>query len=558
MGGTVRSRALIVAGTLSAAVVCGGWFLERGLRGGSPWPGGHGGGVGGAALFDQVAEHVRRDYVDSIGENQLYENAVNGMLYQIGDPHTAYLTPDRLARLTESTNGAYVGLGVQIDIRDGWITIVAPVPGSPAESIGLRTGDQFVEIDGHSTQGWSQEEATKALRGAPGSTVHVTVQRPGVEAHIPFTLTRTEIHVPAVRRTAMVTPTVGYVAVAIFSDSTADELRTAIDGLRPKGARSIIFDLRRDPGGLLNQGVAVADLFLSPGDTVVSLRGRSPGTTQVFIDHQRERWPGMPVVVLVDRGSASASEIVAGALQDHDRAAVVGAPTYGKGSAQSVFRVDGGALKLTIARWYTPSGRSISRPTPPPSDDGADDDGAGGAADTTAAKRVLYHTSGGRSVYGGGGIAPDVLVGDSTTMAAQVAFERALGPKLAAFRDALTAYALSLEGSHTLASPDFAVTPAMREELWRRMRQHGVTVDRTVFDEARPVVDSALAIEVTRYVFGADGLFRRSVTADSAMVVATDLAGHATSPADLLRRAAARAAAAPHPAAQTASGPPKA
>jgi carboxyl-terminal processing protease len=507
-------------------------------------------------LFDQVAEHVRRDYVDSIGEDQLYQNAVNGMLYQIGDPHTAYLTPDRLARLTESTNGSYVGLGVQIDIRDGWITIVAPVPGSPADRAGLRTGDQFVEIDNHSTQGWSQEEATKALRGAPGSSVHVMVQRPGVETHIPFTLTRGEIRVPAVRRSAMVAPTVGYVDVAIFSDSTADELRSAIDVLRNKGARSIIFDLRRDPGGLLNQGVAVADLFLSAGDTVVSLRGRSPGTTQVFVDHERERWPAMPVVVLVDRGSASASEIVAGALQDHDRAALVGTPTYGKGSAQSVFKVDGGALKLTIARWYTPSGRSISRPTAPPSGDG-DDDSASAATDSAAARR-LYRTSGGRTVYGGGGITPDVRVGDTATAAAQIAFERALGPKLSAFRDALTAYALSLEGSHTLASPEFTVTPAMRDELWRRLRQRGVTMDRSAFDASGAVVDSALAIEVTRYVFGADGLFHRSLTTDSAMIVATDLASHATSPADLLRRAAARAAAAPHPAAQTASGPPKA
>jgi carboxyl-terminal processing protease len=507
-------------------------------------------------LFDQVAEHVRRDYVDSISEDQLYQNAVNGMLYQIGDPHTAYLTPDRLARLTESTNGSYVGLGVQVDTRDGWITVVAPVPGSPADRAGIRTGDQFVEIEGRSTQGWSQEEATNALRGARGSAVHVMVQRPGVEAHIPFTLTRMEIHVPAVRRAAMVTPTVGYVDVAIFSDSTADELRTAIEGLRAKGARSVIFDLRRDPGGLLNQGVAVADLFLAPGDTIVSLRGRAPGTTQVFIDHERERWPQMPVVVLVDRGSASASEIVAGALQDHDRAVLVGAPTYGKGSAQSVFKVDGGALKLTIARWYTPSGRSISRPTPPPSDDGDDDSAT--TPNDSAARRVLYHTSGGRSVYGGGGITPDVLIGDTATSAAQVAFERALGTKVSAFRDALTSYALSLEGAHTLASPDFAVTAAMREELWRRMQQHGVTIDRAVFDNARPVIDSVLATEITRYVFGADGLFRRSLTADSAMVVATDLASQATSPADLLHRAAARAAVSPHSTSQTASAPPKA
>lgn len=540
MGGTLRSRALIVAGTLSAAVVCGGWFLERGLRGhagaGSVRASG-----GGAALFDEVADHVRRDFVDSLGDDQLYRNAVTGMLYELGDPHTAYLTPDRFARLTESTNGLYVGLGVQIDIRDGWITIVAPVPGSPAERAGLATGDRLVEVNGQPTQGWTQDEATKALRGAPGSTVHLLIERPGVETHIPFTVARGEIHVPAVRRAAMIRPGVGYVDVAIFSDSTAQELRSAIDSLRGKGAKSIVFDLRRDPGGLLAQGVNVADLFLGSGDTIVSLRGRSAGTTQVYVNRYTERWPGMPVVVLVDRGSASASEIVAGALQDHDRAVLIGQPTYGKGSAQSVFQVDGGALKLTIARWYTPSGRSISRPTPPPADDGGDDE-PDVTTDSASAKRNSYRTSGGRLVYGGGGITPDLLIGDTaTTSTAQVEFQRALGSKLPAFLDALTSYALSLRGTHALHDPGFAVTPAMRDELWRRLQARSIGIDRRTYDLATSVVDSAIATEVTRYVFGADGVFQRMVATDSSVIVAADLAGHATSPADLLRRAAARA-----------------
>jgi carboxyl-terminal processing protease len=509
---------------LSAAVICGGWFLENGLRGNAVVK-------SGSALFDQVADHVRRYYVDSISQDSMYHAAVTGMLYELGDPHTAYLSPERFTRLQETTNGSYIGLGVQIDIRGGWITILAPLPGSPAERAGLRTGDRLVEVEGQSTQGWTQDEANKALRGQPGSVIRLTVERPGVEARIPIEVTRREIHVRAVPRSAIIRPGVGYVHVTVFSDSTVRELKHAVDSLRSHGAKSLLLDLRNDPGGLLAQGVQVSQLFLAPGDTIVSLRGRTPGATQEFIDHDPSQWSDMPLVVLVDRGTASAAEIVAGALQDHDRAVLVGTPTYGKGSAQSVIQVEGGALKLTTARWFTPAGRSISRPTVKP-----DEDDSG--ADTTAAdtaRRAKYHTSGGRIVYGGGGITPDVLVGDTAVSETQAAFEAALGSKLPAFRDALTAYGLSLEGTHTLSSPDFAVTPAMRDELYKRMRAKGITLDRATYDAASHYVDQQLATEVTRYVFGADGLFARSMTHDSVVVIAADLASRATSPADLLR-----------------------
>ncbi|HSY80636.1 MAG TPA: S41 family peptidase, partial [Gemmatimonadaceae bacterium] len=251
-----------------------------------------------------------------------------------------------------------------------------------------------------------------------------------------------------------------------------------------------------------------------------------------FVDHDPAQWADMPLVVLVDRGTASAAEIVAGALQDHDRAVLVGTPTYGKGSAQSLIQIDGGgALKLTTARWFTPSGRSISRPTAKPEDDDSAPDST--SADTT--HRLQYQTSGGRIVYGGGGITPDVIVSDPGVSDAQAAFETALGSKLPAFRDALTAYALSLEGTHALSSPDFAITPAMRDELYKRMRAKGIVLDRATYDAASHYVDQQLATEITRYVFGVDGLFTRSLTHDSVLVVAADLASKATSPADLLR-----------------------
>jgi carboxyl-terminal processing protease len=523
---------------LSAAVICGGWFFENGLRGNTgPLNGARLGGSG-AALFDQVADHVRRDFVDSIGQDSLYHAAVTGMLYELGDPHTTYLSADRYMRLQETTNGTYIGLGVQIDIRGGWITILAPVPGSPAERAGLRTGDRLVEVEGQSTQGWTQDEASKALRGQPGSLVHLTVDRPGVEARIPIAVTRREIHVRAVPRATIIRPGVGYVHVTVFSDSTARELKHAVDSLRSRGAKSLLLDLRNDPGGLLAQGVQVSELFLAAGDTIVRLSGRATGATQQFVDHDPAQWTDMPVVVLVDRGTASAAEIVAGALQDHDRAVLVGTPTYGKGSAQSLIQTEGGgALKLTTARWFTPSGRSISRPTAKPDDD---DSSAPDSTVSDTAHRARYRTSGGRVVYGGGGIAPDVIVGDTGASEAQRAFETALGSKLPAFRDALTAYALSLEGTHALSSPDFAVTAAMRDELYKRMGAKGIALDRATYDAASHYIDQQLATEITRYVFGVDGLFTRSLTHDSVLVVGADLASRATSPADLLRLTSAR------------------
>jgi carboxyl-terminal processing protease len=543
----MRSRAVVVAGILSAALVCGGWFLELGYRGRAavgllgaiPFTSSGDGG----RVFAEVVEHVTRDYVDSVGQDQIYQKAIDGMILQLHDPHSAFLPPDRLRRLTESTTGSYVGLGVQIDIRDGWITIVTAVPGSPAERAGIQTGDRLIEIDGRPTHGWTQDEASAALRGVPGTTVRIAVQRPGVETPIRFQATRREIHMRAVRHAELVRPSIGYVDAVIFSDSTARELRGSVDSLRARGMHTLILDLRNDPGGLLAQGVAVADLFLDSGQAVVSMRGRSQGATRAFSNDARQAWPGMGVILLVNRGTASASEIVAGALQDHDRALIVGATSYGKGSAQTLFHVDDAALKLTTALWYTPSGRSINRRGQGDGgSDGADDDGSddGAPRTDTVAARTTFHTDAGRVVYGGGGIAPDLVVGDSAAPAADAALQRALGTQWPLFRDALTAYALSLRASHA-AAPSGAATPAMREALWQQMRQRGIHLDRETFDHLAPAVDRWLSQEIERYVGGPDAAFHTTLDTDPVMHAALDAAAHATSARDLVMHAGAPA-----------------
>jgi carboxyl-terminal processing protease len=476
--------------------------------------------------------------VDTLKENDLYKKAVDGMLLELHDPHSVYLTPDRLAKLNESTTGLYAGVGIQMDVRDGWITVVAPLAGSPAERAGILTGDRLIAIDGKSTRGWTADEASKAIRGNPGTVVHVVVERPGSTASLPFTLTRQEIHFHSVQHALMLRDSIGYVGLAVFSENSDRELRSAIDSLHRAGMRRLIFDLREDPGGLLDQGVAVADLFLDPGQKIVSMRGRTAAGDRDFVDRFPQLWPDMPMVVLVNSGSASASEIVSGALQDHDRAVIVGSTSYGKGSAQSLFPMtEGGALKLTTALWYTPSGRSINKPRAADDEEGDDDALPTSSADTA---RPRFHTDAGRVVLGGGGITPDVAVSDSVESAAEAELQAALGKHVADFRDVLTDYALELKAKHAVTSPAFTVTPAMRDEVYTRLRKRDATLPKTVFDDNARLLDRLIADQIARYVFGPEEEFERSTRFDATIATAVRLLQGASTPQALLKEASGR------------------
>src|SRR5215510_13383236 len=383
----MRSRGLLAGVVLSCALVSGGWLVKRGLVGTSAIAS----RGDNARMFEQVFQRIAREYVDTLSDSVLYSRAVDGLVTELHDPHSSYLSPQTRARLLERTAGRYAGVGASIDVRDGWLTIVAPLPGGPALEAGVRTGDRVVRVDGKPIHDLTVEEAQKLLRGPPGTKVKVTIERPGVATPLEFSLTRREITVRSVQHAKLLSNGVGYVALSIFSKESAADLRRAIDSLRRVGMKSLIFDLRGDPGGLLDQGVAVADLFLDAGESIVSMRGRTADASRSYADRSPQVWPNLPIAVLVDSNSASASEIVAGALQDHDRAVLLGTTTYGKGSAQNVFPLsDGGAVKLTTALWYTPSGRSINRKMA---------EHRAPAVDTTK-PRPRYKTDDGRTVLG--------------------------------------------------------------------------------------------------------------------------------------------------------------
>ncbi len=522
----MKNRSIVVAAVLTSALVSGGWLMERGSKGGGKDL------ASSARLFEEVLQHIQRDYVDTLPDSTLYRRAIEGALRELRDPHTVFLSPKRLTRLEESTSGQYAGVGIQMDVGDSGITVIGTLPVSPAEQAGILTGDRIVSIDGKTTVRVTSEEALKALRGDAGTKVRIVIERPGIGERMPFTLERRKIDVNPVRHALLLRDSIGYVDLAVFSAAAAADLANAIDSLRAAGARSLVLDLRGDPGGLLDQGVSVADLFLDAGQMIVSTRGRGADETRGFNDGAPQRWSDMPLVVLTDSSSASASEIVAGALQDHDRAVIIGTATYGKGSAQRVFKLENGAVKVTTALWYTPSGRSINRPRRPVTDDEENDP----PRTDSVVVRPKFKTDAGRVVLGGGGIVPDIEIPKRPVTAEDKALQAALGSNVPKFRDAIVQYSLSLRKSGAVRDSNFTVTPAMRAELYRQLQARGVTLPRAVYDSAAPLVTRALSGQLARYVFGQRVEYTRNLRDDPAMMRAVEILAGATSPKALLTR----------------------
>ena len=535
----IRHKGSVVAVVALAALVTGGWFLQRETEpAGSVYQQ--------ARLFDDVLAHVADYYVDSLDERQLYQMAIDGMLNELKDPYSVFLKPDDFRQLSEATTGNYSGLGIQIDVRDGWITVVAPLPDTPAERAGVQTGDRIVELDGRSTEGWKQDQAVKELRGPAGTKAVLKIRRSGVDQLITFNLTRATIHVRSVQVSMMLDDHVGYVSLSPVNETSAREVAQAVDTLLKQGMKSLIFDLRGNPGGLLDQGVAVSDLFLDPEKEIVETRGRAPGSSRQFNDSRPQSWPRLPVVVIVNGGSASAAEIIAGALQDHDRALLVGTPTFGKGLVQSFWRLTPeSGLKLTTARWYTPSGRTIQRVTRTEAEQEEQVVAAQRGHDVPPDSTLRFRTDAGRTVFGGGGIRPDLYVVADTFTTAERAFIRALGDKIPLYRDALASYALELKDGRRLAAANFTVSDDMVDEVVRRMRAKGAEVSDPVVAGARTLIAQELGYEATRYVFGRSAEVRRRFADDQQVQRALSLAARAKSPQDLLSLATTQPAPAP-------------
>jgi carboxyl-terminal processing protease len=353
--------------------------------------------VGGTKLFESVLEHVRDFAVDSLDDQELYRRAAAGVIDELNDAYAVLLLPGQPA---PQEDGAPAPQGLYLDRRDGQVVVVAAEPGSPADSAGVRSGDLLVAVDSVPVDAARIDRATHLLEGKPGSRVTLRLRRGGLRAALAFDVIRDNGRRGAALATMILPGGVAEVRIRRFPSGVADSVRGLIQGLRAQGARALVLDLRGTVGGNLADGVALADLFLDAGVTIAVSRGRPSAASERFADSTASPFDSLPLAILVDAGTAGAGEVIAGALQDHDRAAVLGALTYGRGVTQSTFPLGGGAsLRLTTALWMTPSGRQIQRPPR--------------ATDGDSLPRPKLKSDAGRPLLGGGGIMPDRLVAET-------------------------------------------------------------------------------------------------------------------------------------------------
>jgi carboxyl-terminal processing protease len=383
------------------------------------------------------------------------------------------------------------------------------------EKAAVEAGDEVLGIDGRSTAGWSPSRVEEALRRGAAPSVSVLVRPVGSDRPVVRRITRTAVHVPAASPGVLLDGGVGYVVLHRMSDHAADELRAAVEGLKRAGMQALVLDLRSNPGGLIREGVKVAGLFLQLGDTVAMSRGRD-ATTRVYLAEESADWDGIRLVLLVNRGTASSAEVIAGALQDHDRAAVVGTPSYGKGVLQTTYPLgEEIALKLTTAKWFTPSGRWVQRPP-------AQAVGAPGNR-TPALEPQAFRTAAGRPIPDQSGILPDLTVRSSLRSDGERVLYTALGDDLERFRRVLSAYAAELRADGSVTDEAFKVTADMREGLYLRLQAEEVSIGQETYEDASAYVADQLGYEIARELFGTESVVRRQAKADRQLQAALRL-----------------------------------
>ena len=483
-------------------------------------------------IFTQVLYLVQNHYVDPPDNQKLVKGAIDGMLKTL-DPHTVYLPQQRAERMDEQFQGEYSGIGVQFEIRDGLITVLSAIEGTPSYRLGIRAGDRIVEIDHKEVpKTVTNDDVFKALRGPAGSTVAVTITREGETDPIPFNIERAKIPIESIPYTYMIRPGVGYVRMIRFSQTTGEELEKSIAQLRAQGMKQLMVDLRSNSGGLLSQAVDVLDQLVPDNKLLVYTRGRIPSANADYKSSERQKSTDLPVVVLIDHGSASASEIVAGALQDLDRGIVAGTNSFGKGLVQNQLRLsDGSKLLLTVAKYYTPSGRLIQRDYSKFEDRDAyamDAMNEDVPSDSVMATRPKFTTPSGRTVYGGGGIYPDVVIHDP---------ENLTRPQVdmiqkRVFFEYATHWLAQHKGQKYTAASWQPANLQMNDADWKSLRgimdNRKVALTDSVWTADRPFMTQQIRAELASATIGQLERYKILVEDDSQLNAALDLFPKAT------------------------------
>ncbi|HUC74216.1 MAG TPA: S41 family peptidase [Vicinamibacterales bacterium] len=491
--------------------------------------------------FSAALNAIESSYVDKVDSETLVTSSIRGMLATL-DPHSSYFTPREYAQMRERQEGRYYGIGVSIVSNDGDITAQNVFEGSPAYKKGIRRGDVFARVEGEDAKGWTIDQTQRRLRGPKGTLVHVEVRRRGYEQLIPFDLVRDEVYIPTVPAYFMVDGTTGYIRMQEFGENTDRDVKHALHDLAGKGMKRLLFDVRGNPGGPLDQAIKVANEFLPKGKMIVYTRGRIANSDQDYRATEESEFTEMPIVLLANRNSASASEIVTGALQDHDRAYVVGETTFGKALVQSVYRITAGAgLALTTAHYYTPSKRLIQRPWDASFDEYLSYSLRDQDANKAHSPADLRYTDAGRPVYSGGGIEPDKRVAGPVEGFNPGRFGRGLYAR-GAFTNYAQKYAAEGDTRITqqstgrrLVKPNFVVDDAMMADFREQLKSDHVRIVEDGLAKDLEFIKAMIRFEIDNAVFGiADGR-RHLIQVDPQAVAALGAFGEAVKLTELNR-----------------------
>ncbi|HEV2984003.1 MAG TPA: S41 family peptidase [Vicinamibacterales bacterium] len=496
------------------------------------------------ATDDKIPEHyqafsvalraIEDNYIDKVESDRLVYGAVRGMLSTL-DPHSSFFDPREYAQMRERQEGHYYGLGITIqNTPDGDVLAMGVFEGSPAYKKGVRRGDIIAWIAGEDAKGWTTEQAMRKLRGPKGTTVDIGLKRRGYDELIRLVVTRDEVTIPTVPAYFMIDDSTGYVRMQDFGENTDRDVKHALHDLASKGMRRLLFDIRSNPGGPLDQAIKVANEFLPKGRMIVSTHGRVPNSDSEYRATEDGEFTEMPIVALANRNSASASEIVTGALQDHDRAYIVGETTFGKALVQSVYLISGNAgLALTTAHYYTPSGRLIQRPW----DASFDEYLSYSLRDQDANKphnpSDLKHTDAGRPVYSGGGIEPDRRVagpieGFNPGRFGRMLYARSEFPNYAQKYTAEgdTRVSMKATGRRTV-KPNFVVDDAMMADFREQLKNDKIKMDDEGFAKDLDFIKAMLRFDIDNAVFGVADARRHLIAVDPQAQAALTMFGEA-------------------------------
>lgn len=484
--------------------------------------------------FGEVLNLTARYYVDNIDTQKLTESAIRGMLDEL-DPHSIYISSDQLKRVNEEFQGSFEGIGVEFDVINDSLTVVSPISGGPSEKLGILAGDKIVKIDDVSAIKITREDVPKKLRGPKGTKVKLTIIRLGMNEPLEFTVTRDKIPLYSVDASFMMDDNTGYVKVSRFAATTYDEFMAALNKLKGEGMNKLILDLRSNPGGYLDQAFKMASEFLPQGKKIVYTKSRIKEFEETY-NSSGGRFTDIPLVVLVNEGSASASEIVSGAVQDWDRGVVVGETTFGKGLVQRQFEIsDGSAIRVTTARYYTPSGRTIQKPYEggkyknSMNLDTLEGDNFSHDKDTKDTTRPVFKTFGGRTVYGGGGITPDYFVRLDTLTKYSVQLRR-----LNLIYEFTEKYMVSnrkgIENKYKNYRDfikGFNVSDDMLQNLIELGKSRNVAFDQTGFEIDKKFLETSIKAQIARDIWGNEGFYAVFMLSDEQVNKGFSLLGEA-------------------------------